>query len=129
MDASQKTGVDRKTLLKIDRGEEVKLEKLQKVANKLGVPEEYFLHPPAAEVTDDGDVPEPGTIMLRKLDVARLKDFLMEPKQSVALEGPSPRRRVAQISGGIRTSGRRFSGAVGPNISRLESQTPLTIPT
>jgi transcriptional regulator with XRE-family HTH domain len=72
MDAFQKTRVDRKTLSKIDRGEEVKLETLQKVANKLQVPEEYFLS--AAQMTDDGDIPEAGTIMLRKLDAARLED-------------------------------------------------------
>jgi transcriptional regulator with XRE-family HTH domain len=72
-DASQKTGVDRKTLSKIDRGGPVKLDKLQDVANKLQVPEEYLL-PPAAEATANGDVPEPGTIMLRKLDAARLED-------------------------------------------------------
>jgi transcriptional regulator with XRE-family HTH domain len=79
MDASQMTGVDRKTLLKIDRGEEVKLEKLQKVANKLQVPEGYFSHPVAAAVADDSGVPsalEPGTIMLRKLDWARLEELL-----------------------------------------------------
>ena len=64
---------------KIDRGEEVKLETLQKVANKLQVTEGYFSHPVAAEVADDGDVPstlEPGTIMLRKLDWARLEELL-----------------------------------------------------
>ena len=76
VDASDKTCVDRKTLLKIDRGEEVKLETLQQVANKLQVTEEYFRHPPTAEVTDDGDDPEPGTIMLRKLDAARLEELL-----------------------------------------------------
>jgi hypothetical protein len=77
MDAFEKTRVDRKTLLKIDRGEEVKLETLQQVANKLQVTEEYFRHPPpAAEVTDDGGRLEPGTIMLRKLDAARLKELL-----------------------------------------------------
>jgi transcriptional regulator with XRE-family HTH domain len=74
-DARDKTGVDRKTLLKIDRGEEVKLETLQRVAIKLQVTEEYFRHPPTAEETDNGGVPEPGTIMLRKLDAARLKDL------------------------------------------------------
>src|SRR4051812_21098109 len=70
-DASQKTGVDRKTLSKIDRGGPVKLDKLQDVANKLQVPVEYLLAPAAEAI---GDVPEPGTIMLRKLDAARLED-------------------------------------------------------
>jgi transcriptional regulator with XRE-family HTH domain len=78
MDAFQKTGVDRKTLLKVDRGEEVKRETLQKVANKLEVPAGYFSHPvPAA--ADESDVSsglEPGTILLRKLDWARLEELL-----------------------------------------------------
>ena len=63
-----------------DRGEEVKKETLQKVANKLGVPEEYFSHPvPAPAAADDSDVSsvlEPGTIMLRKLDWAHLEELL-----------------------------------------------------
>jgi transcriptional regulator with XRE-family HTH domain len=76
MDAFEKTRVDRKTLSKIDRGEEVKLETLQQVVTKLQVTEEYFRHPPAAELIEDGDDPEPGTIMLRKLDVARLTELI-----------------------------------------------------
>jgi transcriptional regulator with XRE-family HTH domain len=81
MDAFQKTRVDRKTLSKIDRGEEVKLETLQQVANKLQVPEGYFSHPvPAAPAAaDDSNVSsasEPGTIMLRKLDWTRLEELL-----------------------------------------------------
>ncbi|MBR1149339.1 helix-turn-helix transcriptional regulator [Bradyrhizobium sp. JYMT SZCCT0428] len=77
MDAFEKTRVDRKTLSKIDRGEEVKLETLQQVINKLQVTEEYFRNPPTAEATDDsGGDPEPGTIMLRKLDWARLEELL-----------------------------------------------------
>ena len=80
-DAKDKTGVDRKTLLKINRGGPVKLEKLQQVANKLGVPEEYLRQPQAEEVTDDGDVPEPGTIMLRKLDAERLEELLAGAKR------------------------------------------------
>jgi transcriptional regulator with XRE-family HTH domain len=67
---------DRKTLLRIDRGEEVKLETLQQVANKLGVPEEYFLPPSAPEGNGDVDVPEQGAIMLRRLDAARLEELL-----------------------------------------------------
>jgi transcriptional regulator with XRE-family HTH domain len=85
MDAFGKTRVDRKTLSKIDRGEEVKLETLQQVAIKLQVTEGYFSHPVAAVVADDSAVPvalEPGTIMLRKLDWARLEDFLRDPKPS-----------------------------------------------
>jgi transcriptional regulator with XRE-family HTH domain len=77
MDAFETTRVDRKTLSKIDRGEEVKLETLQKVANKLQVTEGYFNHPVPAAV--DGDVSavlEPGTIMLRKLDWPRLEQLL-----------------------------------------------------
>jgi transcriptional regulator with XRE-family HTH domain len=75
MDAFEKTRIDRKTLSKIDRGEEVKLETLQQVANKLQVTEEYFRHSPVTEETDKGDDPEPGTILLRKLDASRLKDI------------------------------------------------------
>jgi transcriptional regulator with XRE-family HTH domain len=74
--ASVRKCADRKTLLRIDRGEEVKRETLQQVAKQLQVPEEYFLHSPAAEATGDNDVPEPGTIMLRKLDAARLEQLL-----------------------------------------------------
>ena len=77
MDAFEKTRVDRKTLLKIDRGEEVKLETLQQVANKLQVTEEYFRHPTVADVASDGDAPEPGTIMLRKLHAAHLQELLV----------------------------------------------------
>lgn len=76
MDAFQKTRVDRKTLSKIDRGEEVKLETLQQVANKLQVPEEYFRNPPTDEVTDNSDDWHLGNIMLRKLDAPRLEEFL-----------------------------------------------------
>jgi transcriptional regulator with XRE-family HTH domain len=81
-DAFEKTRVDRKTLRKIDRGEEVKLETLQQVANKLQVTEEYFRHPPAEATDDSGGDPEPGTIMLRKLDAARLEQlFRADPSR------------------------------------------------
>jgi transcriptional regulator with XRE-family HTH domain len=79
LDAHEKTRVDRKTLLRIDRGEEVKLETLQQVAMKLQVTEEQFTHPSSANATDDGDrlsAVEPGNIMLRKLDAERLEELL-----------------------------------------------------
>ena len=82
MDAFEKTRVDRKTLAKIDRGEEVKLETLQQVVTKLQVTEEYFRYPPVTELIETGDDPEPGTILLRKLDVARLQELFEEdPKR------------------------------------------------
>lgn len=80
MDAFEKTRVDRKTLSKIDRGQEVKLETLQQVVIKLKVTEEHFL--PTRELIEDADDPEPGTILLRRLDVARLQQLLQEdPKR------------------------------------------------
>jgi len=65
-------------LSKIDRGEEVKLETLQQVANKLQVPEGHFSHPVPAPADDSevSSVLEPGTIMMRKLDWARLEELL-----------------------------------------------------
>jgi transcriptional regulator with XRE-family HTH domain len=80
MDAFEKTRVDRKTLRRIDRGAQVKLEKLQQVANRLQVPEGYFSHqvspPAAADNSDVSSALEPGTIMLRKLDWRRLEELL-----------------------------------------------------
>src|SRR5262245_32723451 len=79
VDAWQATGVDRKTLAKIDRGEEVKLETLQNVAKKLSVPLALFDPPteaPATKLSDKEDregFPEPGVLVtLRGLDVELL---------------------------------------------------------
>jgi transcriptional regulator with XRE-family HTH domain len=67
------TGVDRKTLGKINRGEEVKLETLQKLATRLRVPVGYFL---SLTEADDEIKPSEHTVMLRRLNGERLAELL-----------------------------------------------------
>jgi hypothetical protein len=71
------TGVDRKTLGKINRGEEVKLETLHKVATKLRVPTAYFV-----ETADADDIEDPSDpmhfVMLRKLNGERLAELIKD---------------------------------------------------
>jgi transcriptional regulator with XRE-family HTH domain len=85
VDAKEASSVDRKTLAKIDRGEEVKRETLQKLANKLNVPAKVF-DPPRTEVVPDveGDPDDPvgsHTLMLRKLDAERLAEIIKDAEQ------------------------------------------------
>jgi len=78
VDAAEATRVDRKTLAKIERGEEVKRETLQKLANGLRVPLSFFEPPELTEPSviklekDD----ERGLIMLRELDAEGLAALL-----------------------------------------------------
>jgi hypothetical protein len=74
-DAARGTKViDRKTLTKIDRGEEVKLETLENLAKQLGVPTSYF-DPPANNSVSQLEE-HPGSVMLRKVDAKGLADLL-----------------------------------------------------
>ena len=130
-DAFEKTRVDRKTLLKIDRGEEVKLETLQQVAIKLQVTEEYFRHPPTAEVAAAAaaaDVPPDwGTIMLRKLDVARLGELLTQAARprwelNAQVREDGARKFLVELEGAVE----KFWGQV--NFNDIDTKgTPLSL--
>lgn len=77
-DAANTSGIDRKTLSKIDRGEDVKEETLQKLAKKLNVPATHF-EPPASN--SDGEASQPDDpqylhLMLRNVGSDRLAEML-----------------------------------------------------
>jgi transcriptional regulator with XRE-family HTH domain len=93
-------GIDRKTQVKIDRGGEVKLETLQKLADKLKVPVTYF-DPPASSSVGDGksitqfpkDQAEEDwkahvwlSLLLRKVDVDDLSEMLLSVSDSERIE-------------------------------------------
>ena len=87
VDAAERTGsVDRKTLAKINRGEEVKLETLQKVTTTLRVLVSYFEETsPAADQTG-GSFGPTDTVMLRKLNAKRLAELIKGAEWRVELE-------------------------------------------
>jgi DNA-binding Xre family transcriptional regulator len=83
VDAKDKTGIDRKTLTKIERGEEVKLETLQKLAKGLSVPDNFFHPPPATDLTEKShQCPWPHSVMmLRPLDSDGLLELSKKGQQ------------------------------------------------
>src|SRR5450830_471644 len=86
VDAAAATGVDRKTLAKINLGGEVKLETLQNLAKKLHVPVVLF-DPPTAELVDDEinqdehEAPWMHSVMLRKLDAQHFAEMLKDAQR------------------------------------------------
>jgi hypothetical protein len=84
-DAHAQTRVDRKTLLKIDRGEEVKRETLEQVANRLRTPLKRLT--PETELRDDDHNDKSvnsfqimgfnGTVTLSKINAERLSGLLI----------------------------------------------------
>lgn len=68
------TGIDRKTLAKIDRGDEVKRDTLEQVANRLHVSLGHFLG--TTEADDKLNYPPAHTVMLRRLNGERLAELL-----------------------------------------------------
>lgn len=79
IDAKDASGVDRKTLTKIDRGEEVKEETLQRLAKRLSVPSSHFASATdetSSEIERKSDDPRILSLTLRKLDATRLTEML-----------------------------------------------------
>jgi transcriptional regulator with XRE-family HTH domain len=78
-EAAAASGIDRKTLAKINRGEDVKEDTLQKLAKKLNVPSTYF-EPPADDTSrreaSQPDNPRFHNLMLRKVDAEGLAKVL-----------------------------------------------------
>lgn len=79
MDAASVSGIDRKTLAKINRGEDVKLETLQKLAKKLNAPATHFDARADNSESQVGSKPEEPrwlNLMLRKVDAENLAKML-----------------------------------------------------
>jgi transcriptional regulator with XRE-family HTH domain len=104
MDAKSVSDIDRKTLAKINRGEEVKLETLQTLANKLKVPTTFF-DPPAASSLDQADSqrddPQRLDLMLRKVDADQLVNLMrFDPDENQTFSVRQSRKFLHQCSRG-----------------------------
>jgi transcriptional regulator with XRE-family HTH domain len=85
-DAAKMTGMDPKTLREIDRGQEVKVETLQKLATSLRAPLADFVE--TAEADDIGDPSDPmHFVMLRKLNGESIAELLTKGAEVVGLKG------------------------------------------
>ena len=116
-DAWKATGVDRKTLAKIDRGGEVKLETVQKVANGLRVPVNFFFDPPATELAEQDDH---NLITLRALDTDGLSELLNKETDRINWHLNLPPRRVDKK---VRELLKEFEDAVSRFYQHLHHQT------
>jgi transcriptional regulator with XRE-family HTH domain len=112
VDAAAATGVDRKTLARIDRGEEVKLETIQKLANGLRVPVSFF-EPPAKESAEQDDH---NLITLRQLDTDSLSELLKKA------DTVSWHLNLPQVAENVRKLLKRFEDAVSALYQHLHRQ-------
>ncbi len=128
MDAHTQTGLDRKTLSKINRGEEVKLETLQQMTTKLRVTDAYFLNSAAA--ADDADVLSvlrPGDIMLRKLSAERLAAILKGASRirwelNAHVEGETARKSLEEFEEAVEEFRQQLKGNHDTPTDSLRSQ-------
>ena len=113
-EAAAASGIDRKTLAKINRGEDVKEDTLQKLAKKLNVPSTYF-EPPADDTSrreaSQPDNPRFHNLMLRKVDAEGLAKVPSGAELSIGnLTSTQLMKRRYRCSSSSRTPSKIFTG-------------------
>jgi transcriptional regulator with XRE-family HTH domain len=112
-EAAAASGIDRKTLAKINRGEDVKEDTLQKLAKKLNVPSTYF-EPPADDTSrreaSQPDNPRFHNLMLRKVDAEGLAKVLGSRIIHWQLNVHTVDERRSRCSSSSRTPSKIFTG-------------------
>ena len=115
-EAAAASGIDRKTLAKINRGEDVKEDTLQKLAKKLSVPATYF-EPPADDTSrreaSQPDNPRFHNLMLRKVDAEGLAKMLGSRTILGNLTSIKLMKRRSRCSSSSRTPSKIFTGTYG----------------